>query len=34
MQVYFELGHQDAIQGSNGSNHIVPTQWTTRSGLD
>jgi hypothetical protein len=34
MQVYFELSHQDTVHSSNGSNHIVPTQWTTCSGPD
>jgi len=34
MQVYFELCHRDTVHSSNGSNHIVPTQWTTESGPD
>ena len=34
MQVYFELCHRDSVHSSNGSNHIVPTQWTTESGPD
>jgi hypothetical protein len=34
VQVYFELSHEDTIHSSNGSNHIVPIQWTTLSGSD
>jgi hypothetical protein len=30
MQVYFELRHENTVQSSNGSNHIVPVQWTHR----
>jgi hypothetical protein len=31
MQVYFDLRHQDTVQSSNGSNHIVPANYWTCS---
>jgi hypothetical protein len=34
MQTYFEIVHRDTDHSSNGSNHIVPIQWTTESGPD
>jgi hypothetical protein len=34
MQGYFDLVHRDTVHSSNGSNHIVPIQWTTESGPD